>query len=615
MPSKRGIEAGRAYVSAFLDDSKLVRGLKRAHRKLASFGAGLGKVGAVTLGAGLTAGALGLQKVLDSISQTDQINKVAKAFGLATEQASGLMGVFAAAGAGNVRENVESLVTMSDRVQQAMTGEGQGAELFAGLNVSAKELSKLSLDEQFFRLHAAIKELPDPVDRVNRLMLAFGEDGGKTLIGTLSKSTSELRQQAAGMRISAEEAQAATEAQASMNRASAAFAAIWRTIASVLAPVIERFANWLSQTGRSVAKNEKLAKTLVLVVAGITAGGAALLTLGGTIIGLVAILGGLGTAIGLLFSPTGLLLVGIAAAGVALYKFSSIGKEVSGILKAAFGSIADALLAGDIAGAAKVLWATLDLLWAKGCASLMGIWLQLTSNMAKSILDVYSNIGNGWNRFQRTASKGWAKVFGGLADFEETMQGIFGKPEGHTLGDTFRMMEQDLNHQVGERDQITADSIMANGRAKDALTAMTNRRQQRLMDDLKAAQEEFDKVRESVSEDNKAPVVAAKPTETQSNKVAQKDAEKEANKEALEGERSRLKKQLGDMRERARNTANTAAIAGSSTAASAIAAAIRPRPQSLTPDGKSITDKLAEVNAKLAELNRGKLVVTETKGR
>ena len=38
MATTSGIRAGRAFVELFADDSKLVRGLRRAERKLRAFG-------------------------------------------------------------------------------------------------------------------------------------------------------------------------------------------------------------------------------------------------------------------------------------------------------------------------------------------------------------------------------------------------------------------------------------------------------------------------------------------------------------------------------------------------------------------------------------------------
>ena len=43
--SARGIKAGRAFVELFADDSKLVRGLRAAEKKIRAFGDGIRNIG------------------------------------------------------------------------------------------------------------------------------------------------------------------------------------------------------------------------------------------------------------------------------------------------------------------------------------------------------------------------------------------------------------------------------------------------------------------------------------------------------------------------------------------------------------------------------------------
>jgi len=52
MPSTQGIRAGRAFVELFADDSKLVRGLRAAEKKLKAFGQGIRNLGLKVLGIG-----------------------------------------------------------------------------------------------------------------------------------------------------------------------------------------------------------------------------------------------------------------------------------------------------------------------------------------------------------------------------------------------------------------------------------------------------------------------------------------------------------------------------------------------------------------------------------
>lgn len=273
MPSSSAIKAGRAFVEVFADSNPLVRGLNDAKLSVMRFSTAASKrldkfasraakgfrnfrrsIRPVTrelktfgkVAAGITAAgaALAGRATLGQIGDLDQLNKAARAFGLAAENASGLFGVFNQSGATNMRENIESLVTLSQRIKEAASGQGgQSAKLFDGLNVSAQELARLDPSEQFFRLHGAIMQLEEPTDRISKLMLAFGEDGGKTLIPTLSKTTEELRKQAGQFSITQEELEAASQAQESLNNMSAAFTRILQQMAVVGAPSVEKVAD------------------------------------------------------------------------------------------------------------------------------------------------------------------------------------------------------------------------------------------------------------------------------------------------------------------------------------------------------------------------------------
>ena len=52
MPTAQGIRAGKAYVELFADNTKLVRGLRFAERRLKAFGSSIRKIGAKLAGLG-----------------------------------------------------------------------------------------------------------------------------------------------------------------------------------------------------------------------------------------------------------------------------------------------------------------------------------------------------------------------------------------------------------------------------------------------------------------------------------------------------------------------------------------------------------------------------------
>ncbi len=71
--SSRGIRAGRAFVELFADDSKLVRGLRRAEKKIKAFGSSIRNMGLkmAGLGAAMLAPLLGAAKAFSSMG--DQV--------------------------------------------------------------------------------------------------------------------------------------------------------------------------------------------------------------------------------------------------------------------------------------------------------------------------------------------------------------------------------------------------------------------------------------------------------------------------------------------------------------------------------------------------------------
>ncbi len=78
------IRAGRAYVELYADDSKLVRGLRRAQAKLAAFGATLDRIGRRSFGTGLGAGIATAFAIKGFTDFQDELLKI-RAFAPATE--------------------------------------------------------------------------------------------------------------------------------------------------------------------------------------------------------------------------------------------------------------------------------------------------------------------------------------------------------------------------------------------------------------------------------------------------------------------------------------------------------------------------------------------------
>ena len=125
-----------------------------------------------------------------------------------------------------------------------------------------------------------------------------------------------------------------------------------------------------------IRENEALFISFAKGVAIFTAAGLAIAGIGAALT-LVSL------AMGVVLSPVVLIVAGVAALGVAIAAMSGSLSGLSAIAATAFGGIYDAIVAGDLASAMDILWASLYAGWLRGTESLMGAvdpWLSLFQN-------------------------------------------------------------------------------------------------------------------------------------------------------------------------------------------------------------------------------------------
>ena len=176
------------------------------------------------------------------------------------------------------------------------------------------------------------------------------------------------------------------------------------TIGSALAPVLQETAEWITRlvvsTSAWIKENKGLIVSVFKIAVGVVAAGAAIVGLGYAISGLAAVVGALTTiagvvhgvlsvvmtVIGAMLTPIGLVVTAVlglgayflyasGAAGEAMDWLSEGFAELADDAKTSFGAIGKALASGDIALAARVLWAFLKMEGEKGCALLEKAWL------------------------------------------------------------------------------------------------------------------------------------------------------------------------------------------------------------------------------------------------
>lgn len=242
--SARGVRAGAAYVELNGKDH-----LSGFMAKMKAKFLGAMKVMAagslLAIGAGATVLGMAFEPLMETLGDLRKIDDVAKAFGTTGRAASGLFGVLGAAG-GEFKENLEGVIQFSSAVDKAVHGIGQGAELFDGLSVTAKDISKLPIDEQFYSVLGAIRQLPQPLQEA-KLALLGGTDSMKQWQTLLSMSEQDVRSLADKLSFSNAELKQGADAGRAYQRATLAVQRAWQQFAVAVAPVVQDIAEWVEK--------------------------------------------------------------------------------------------------------------------------------------------------------------------------------------------------------------------------------------------------------------------------------------------------------------------------------------------------------------------------------
>ena len=448
MASSQGIRAGKAFVELFADDTKLVRGLRGAERKLKAFGAGVQSMGTKLfgLGAAIVAPLAATTNVFASMG--DQLAKMSGRTGISVEALSELGYAAEQSGAdlasleGGVRKMQKFLVDAADGSQAA-------EDTLNRLGVRLSDLAGLTPDQQFELLADRLSQIQDPAIRAATAMEVFGKTGTSLLplMQDGAAGIEALKEQARdlGLTISTEDAKAAEVFGDRLSDLwkvikSGVFA-IGATLAPLLQELLVHATSVAKVTADWVRENRALILTVFKIAAGVAAGGAALIVLGtlisgvGTAFGIAAsvitgvgtVLATIGTVIGALLSPIGLVTAAVVGLGAYLIYTSGAGSqalqwlgETFQTLKsealAAWQGISDALAAGDFALAAKILWLTLKMEWQRGVAALNELWVQVKefflSVWTEAVYGAAAIAANAWAGLQA----GWTETVDFLAD-------------------------------------------------------------------------------------------------------------------------------------------------------------------------------------------------------
>jgi hypothetical protein len=277
------------------------------------------------------------------------------------------------------------------------------------------------------------------------VLAALSESGAKLipLFEGGARGLAALRQEARdlGVAASAEQVAAAVALGKAWRRLLETLQAIVFQVGAAIAPalieLLEVVKGHAVSVARWVAENQGLivsmAKGLALVAAlgaGLAAAGVALMAVSAAMSALSFVIGAVGSAIALLLTPLGQVMLGLAILGDTWVKVTDEGKaaarEISGTwsrivedFRGAWGAIVEAVQAGDLEKAIRIVTASMQHLWASAMLGLGKSWNTFIQGIGKTLHD------NPWIlTLAGSAGGAWAGV----------KIGALGGPKGAVIG-------------------------------------------------------------------------------------------------------------------------------------------------------------------------------------
>lgn len=476
MATAKGIRAGRAFVELFADDSQLVRGLRMAQQRLAAFGTAVRQIGQRVTAAGSAMVAPIVAAALKFGAAGSALNDLSQRTGVSAEALSELAHAAEMSGT-SIEALGGALFRMRRRIANAATGGGPAVRAMRELGDQAKAITQLPVEEQFMHIVAALEGVENESLRAQYAFEIFG-DGAKALLPLLNQGTagiSALRQQARelGITLTDEDAAAAVEFSDAVGILKKSLGAIITQIGAAVAPILADMANRIravtTRITHWVRANRALVVGALKIAAAVVAAGAAMVALGialnliaagfgvlaraVTLFGkglslaiagvkllmapmvilkavgsaLATVLGVLAKGLMLLFTPIGLVVAALGSLAAYMVYASGVGGKALQWLGQHFSQLAssalralqgmgDAIAAGDLALAAKILWLTLQMEWRRGVAALNNTWASVRDFFLATWTEaVYGAAGiavNAWAGLQ----VGWIETVDFLRD-------------------------------------------------------------------------------------------------------------------------------------------------------------------------------------------------------
>lgn len=200
--------------------------------------------------AGVAAAAAGwVALTMQTVKTMDATSKMADQIGVTTEALTGLR--FAAQQFANVSDQTfdMALRRMTRRIEEAAQGSGGAKAAFEAMGLSAKELARLSPDQQFMRIADAMQKTDTQAQRLKNTMAIFDTEG-MPLVNALSQGSKELERNIElatryGVVLSTEAARSAEQFTNNLSRLSSIQDGMRQQLTTAMLPALERLSGYM----------------------------------------------------------------------------------------------------------------------------------------------------------------------------------------------------------------------------------------------------------------------------------------------------------------------------------------------------------------------------------
>lgn len=236
------------FVRFGADIDPLKKGVAAAQGKLSQFGSSarstVNQLGKLSLAAGAAGAAIGVKLVSDSLGAIDAQAKLAKQLGTSSASLSTLSR--AADMSGITMKNIESgAKNLEVAMGEAAQGTGIAADTLERLNITAKDLEGMTLDQKILTVNAAIKENIPATQQAAAAADLFGKKAGFAITQLDPATIAEAKREVVGFGVAvsdfdASKIEAANDAMATVGLA---VKGVSNQFTVTLAPILEAIAN------------------------------------------------------------------------------------------------------------------------------------------------------------------------------------------------------------------------------------------------------------------------------------------------------------------------------------------------------------------------------------